>query len=158
MEKSKVANFGLYLLAGSGQADPQDLARLAVRFKIRYFQLRLKEATDQTILSQAARIRKITNNTETRFIINDRVDLALIAGADGVHLGQGDLSLKDADEMIRRYGKLPGVNFFRGLSTHSIAQLKKIHDDPAGLPDYAGFGPIWPTPAKKIADPPAYPG
>ena len=83
-------------------------------------------------------IKKIISDTDVLFLINDRVDLALAADADGVHLGQDDLPVSEAR-------KITPEGFIIGLSTHSPDQGK------AGIAtgtDYLGIGPVFPTPTK----------
>ena len=85
-----------------------------------------------------------TRGTATRLIINDDVDLARELDADGVHLGQDDLSLAAA----RLRWPAPEKNF--GLSTHNSAQAAAAV---ALAPDYIGVGPVFATPTKVIPDP-----
>jgi thiamine-phosphate pyrophosphorylase len=81
--------------------------------------------------------------TKTLFIVNDYVDVAVAALADGVHLGQEDLSLKQARKIL-------GKNRIIGISCHNLAQALKAQKEGA---DYIGIGPIYPTATK-----PGYPG
>jgi thiamine-phosphate pyrophosphorylase len=76
--------------------------------------------------------------------VNDRLDVALAAGADGVHLGQNDLPLVDALR-IR-----PNRQIFIGISTHDLAQAEAAAREGA---DYIGFGPVFATQTKPDADP-----
>ena len=101
-------------------------------------QLREKNECESKILELAKEIKRIINNTEVLFIINDRVDLALGADSDGVHLGQNDLPVNEAK-------KITPDGFIIGLSTHSIEQGQKALLTGA---DYLGVGPVFPTPTK----------
>ena len=119
-------------------------AQAAVRCGLRYVQLRMKNTSRAAILAEARKVRAVTAGTQTLFIMNDDVELAWAADADGVHLGQGDMPLNEA----RKLWTAPGKIF--GLSTHSKAQELAAR---ALRPDYIGVGPIFPTPTKAIADP-----
>jgi thiamine-phosphate pyrophosphorylase len=86
---------------------------------------------------------KIARPFGVRIIVNDRLDIALAAGADGVHLGQDDLSPAKARALV-------GSRFIIGYSTHSITQAL----NPGGLAaDYIAIGPIFATSTKKNPDP-----
>jgi thiamine-phosphate pyrophosphorylase len=104
----------------------------------------MKRRPREDIRSQARRVRAITRGTETRFIVNDDVDLAREVEADGVHLGQGDLPLPEARARWPESGRL------FGLSTHNESQERTSR---ALAPDYIGVGPVFATPTKDIPDP-----
>lgn len=101
-------------------------------------QLREKDMETRPLLRFAEVVRRRTQEFGALFILNDRVDLALAASADGVHLGQDDLPAEEA----RRQG---GRNFLIGLSTHSEEQVLAAAASEA---DYIGVGPIHETPTK----------
>jgi thiamine-phosphate pyrophosphorylase len=135
--------FGLYMVMTDPVVGYEACARAAVNCGLRYVQLRMKNAARADILVEARKIREVTAGTTTQFIINDDVELAWAAEADGVHLGQGDMPLDEA----RRLWNTPGKIF--GLSTHSEEQAAAA----AALnPDYIGVGPVFPTPTKAIPD------
>ncbi|MDE4907320.1 thiamine phosphate synthase [Methanogenium marinum] len=137
-------DFGLYLIITNPSVSYAKIARVAVDNNIRYLQLREKELSDREILLAADEIMAVTDGTDTRFVMNDRADLAFLCGADCLHLGQDDIGLLDAKKICG--GK---VGEF-GLSTHNLAQV----EDAVRLnPDYIGFGPIFKTPTKKKPDP-----
>jgi len=136
--------FGLYLIATDPAAGYEAVARAAVACNVRYLQLRMKDVPRESILQTAHLYRSITRGTATRFIVNDDLDVAIEADADGVHLGQSDLSLNEA----RQRWNSPGKIF--GLSTHSMEQAEKA----VGFqPDYIGIGPVYPTRTKLNAAP-----
>ncbi len=137
-------DFGLYLIITNPYVPYTKIARVAVDNNVRYLQLREKELSDREILLAADEIMAVTDGTETRFVINDRADLAFLCGADCLHLGQDDISLLDAKKICG--GK---VGEF-GLSTHTLAQ---VEDAVRLKPDYIGFGPVFKTPTKKKPDP-----
>ena len=136
--------FGLYLIATRPAAGYEALARAAVACQVRYLQLRMKDAPRETVRETARLYRKLTRGTQTRFIVNDDPDIAMEADADGIHLGQGDLSIAEA----RLRWNSPGKIF--GLSTHSMEQAHRAMEQE---PDYIGIGPVYPTRTKTDADP-----
>ncbi len=137
-----IENYGLCMIITNPKLEYEQVAAVAVRCGVKYLQLREKGADDRAILAAAKRIKSITDGTQTKFVINDRADLALLAGADMLHLGQGDITLADARKIV---GEMP-----IGLSTHSLAQAMEALEQ---KPEYIGFGPIYPTTTKAIADP-----
>ncbi|MFI3262990.1 MAG: thiamine phosphate synthase [Rikenellaceae bacterium] len=136
-------NFGLYVIITKPTLSYKEIAEICVEKGVKMLQLREKHLNDKELLEVAREIVAITKGTETNFIVNDRVDIALLSDADGVHLGQDDLSIEDARKIL-------GNDKIIGLSTHSIAQAKEAL---TFKPDYIGFGPIYATPTKEIADP-----
>ncbi len=136
--------FGLYMVMTNPVVGYEACAQAAVNCGLRYVQLRMKNAFRADILAEARKVRAVTRGTGTLFIMNDDVELAWAAQADGVHLGQGDMPLNEA----RKLWTAPGKIF--GLSTHSEAQAEAAI---ALNPDYIGVGPVFPTPTKAIADP-----
>lgn len=123
-------------------------AEVAVKRGIKMLQLREKNWDDRELVRVAREVRAVTRGTDTRFIINDRPDIALLCGADGVHVGQDDLSVEDIRGVL---GDEPIV----GLSTHSVEQAteaQKLVRDRGGV-DYIGFGPVYATTTKAIPDP-----
>jgi thiamine-phosphate pyrophosphorylase len=137
-------NFGLYMVMTTPVVGYEACAQAAVNCGLRYVQLRMKNVPRAAILAEARKVRAVTAGTQTLFIMNDNVELAWAADADGVHLGQGDMPLDEA----RKLWAAPGKIF--GLSTHSEAQELAAR---ALKPDYIGVGPVFPTPTKAIADP-----
>lgn len=135
--------FGLYLVITNPVTSYEAVAEAAVKAGLRYIQLRMKYAARETLVATGRNLRAITAGTETRFIVNDDPALAVEVGADGVHLGQGDMPLPEAR------ARFPELKLF-GLSTHSYAQMEAAK---AVMPDYAGVGPVYATPTKEIPDP-----
>lgn len=137
-------DFGLYLIITKPSFSYKKIAETAVKHNVKYLQLREKELSDREILQAADEIMSVTDGTETRFVLNDRADLAYICGADGLHLGQEDISMPDAKKICgEKVGKF-------GLSTHNLEQVKEAVKL---KPDYIGFGPIFKTPTKIKPDP-----
>ncbi len=136
--------FGLYLVLTEPVAGYAACAEAAVACGVRYLQLRMKGTPREYVRATGRQLRAITRGSATRFIVNDDVDLAMELDADGVHLGQHDLSLVEA----RRRWSQPGRLF--GLSTHDVQQARAAE---ALAPDYIGVGPVFVTPTKAIPDP-----
>jgi thiamine-phosphate pyrophosphorylase len=136
--------FGLYLVLTDPVTGYEACAEAAVETGVRYVQLRMKKRPVREVLETARRLRRITAGSGTRFIVNDDVEIAAEAGADGVHLGQDDMSITEA----RRRWPRPGKIF--GLSTHNLEQEQLAR---ALAPDYIGVGPVFPTPTKEKTDP-----
>ena len=106
-------------------------------------QLREKDLGPGEWLEDAREAAAIARSSGVKLVINDRVDLALVLDADGVHLGQTDLRPEDARRLL-------GDDKLIGLSTHSIEQVKEARRLPV---DYLGFGPIYSTATKSDHDP-----
>lgn len=137
--------YGLYLILTDPVVGYEPCAQAAVDAGVRFLQLRMKGAVDEEVIAMGKRLREITRGTDTRLIINDRVDIARTVDADGVHLGQDDMTLEEA----RAAWGVPGKLF--GLSTHSYAQMEAAQ---ASRPDYIGIGPVFLTETKLDADAP----
>ena len=134
----------LYLIATNPVSGYEAIARAAVECGLRYLQLRMKNAPRQAILETAHLYRKITQGTQTRFIVNDDLDIAMEVDADGIHLGQTDRSVAEARAIWNQPEKI------FGLSTHSLEQALRAAK---AEPDYIGIGPVHPTATKPDADP-----
>jgi thiamine-phosphate pyrophosphorylase len=118
-----------------------DIARLdalepALRGGVDVFQLRDKDAGDDELLRAAAAARRLCDEHGALFVLNDRPDLAVASGADGVHIGQDDMTIADARAVV-------GPDMLVGRSTHSREQI-----DAAAGADYIGVGPVHATPTK----------
>ena len=103
-------------------------------------QLRDKQLADRTLLARAQVLRQLTRGTATRFVMNDRADLAALAAADGVHLGQDELTVAEARRIV-------GPRMLIGVSTHSLEQARAAVLDGA---DYIGVGPTFPSHTKRF--------
>src|SRR3954470_12000903 len=125
--------------------DDPGLARALVG-EARVLQVRLKPAgggVDAGELLRIARMaRRICDDAGAALIVNDRVDVALAADADGVHLGQTDLAIEEARRIAG--------DLWIGVSTHNLAQVQAACQ--AGA-DYLGFGPVFATTTKANPDP-----
>ena len=105
-------------------------------------QLREKGLPDRELLMRAREVRIITAQAKALFIMNDRPDLARLAGADAVHLGQDDVTVRDARRVV-------GPTTLIGQSTHDPSQLDKAVLDGAG---YLGVGPVFTSQTKAFDD------
>jgi thiamine-phosphate pyrophosphorylase len=135
-----VSHFGAYVITSG---DHVKIAREACEGGAKVVQYRDKTSTKQEMLKIADEIRKITKEYNSLFIVNDFIDIALMSGADGVHLGQDDVPLF-------RARKITPDDFIIGISTHSLEQA--IDEEKAGA-DYIGIGPVFGTPTKEEYNP-----
>jgi thiamine-phosphate pyrophosphorylase len=103
-------------------------------------QLRDKRLADRDLLGRARRLRELTRGTRTLFIMNDRPDLAALSHADGVHVGQEELTIADARAIV-------GPRVLIGVSTHALEQARAAMREGA---DYIGVGPTFPSETKQF--------
>ena len=138
----RLAAAKMYVLLG-GRGSLDELARLAVTIVdagVHVLQFRDKSLSDRRLLACAQRLREITASTPTLLVINDRPDLAALVGADGVHVGQDELSVKDVRRIV-------GPRMLVGVSTHAIAQARQAVVDGAS---YIGVGPTFSSNTKAF--------
>ena len=142
--RQRLAHARLYLLVtGSSCATSLDfLVAEAAAGGVDLFQLREKTLDDRELLARARRMRKLTQRAGALFVVNDRPDIARLAEADGVHLGQEDMAVADARRIV-------GPRVLIGVSTHSLDQLRRAVLDGA---DYVGIGPVYPSATKIFED------
>jgi thiamine-phosphate pyrophosphorylase len=120
--------------------DLEQLLAAAVAGGVDMVQLRDKSASDEELLAAAKVFRRVCDDGGALFWLNDRADLALRCGADGVHVGQGDMQPAE----VRR---IAGRDRLVGLSTHSPAQLDAALASSDA--DELSVGPVWETPTKE---------
>jgi thiamine-phosphate pyrophosphorylase len=125
----------------AGGQDPAALARMLLEAGARIMQLRLKEAGSRDFLATAREIAGLCRSHGAMLIVNDRADIARLADAAGVHVGQDDLPLADARAIM-------GTGSIVGVSTHSVEQARAAA---AGGADYIGFGAIYTGGLKNVA-------
>jgi len=126
-----------------GRDSPQQFGRLAetlVAAGVDMLQLRDKRLDDRQLLARARQLREITRGSDALLVVNDRPDLALLARADGVHVGQDDLPVKAARAVV-------GPRLLIGVSTHSLPQARQAVMDGA---NYIGVGPTFPSGTKTF--------
>jgi thiamine-phosphate pyrophosphorylase len=121
---------------------PEEITLAVLRAGVRWIQYREKEKSRKHIYEEARRLRQLTSGYGASFIVNDHADIALAVDADGVHLGQDDLPLREARKIL-------GEKII-GISTHSAAEAL---DAAAGGADYIGFGPLFRTKTKEAGEP-----
>jgi thiamine-phosphate pyrophosphorylase len=142
-------DFSLYLVSDRGLSLGRttiDIVRSAISGGVTCVQLREKQCATREFIVEARAIRELLDGLETRIplIINDRIDVALAIGADGVHLGQTDMHLSDAR-------RLAGSSLLIGISAESEADAIRAEAEGA---DYIGISPIFATPTKNDTAPP----
>lgn len=140
----RLADAQLYVLIDGGRSESQlrGLVKSLVAAAVGVIQLRDKHLPDRELLARARVVRDATADTDTLFIMNDRTDLALLSGADGVHVGQDELTVKDARRIL-------GTRGLVGVSTHSLEQAHAAVLDGA---DYLGVGPTFPSGTKQFSE------
>jgi thiamine-phosphate pyrophosphorylase len=142
--KEKVfENFCLYAVTDLKTEDPGVLKKIEAAYcgGVDIVQLRSKVLPDAALIRLGLRIKKIALKSRKLFFMNDRIDLALAIGADGVHLGQDDMSVQTARKLARPMGR----KIWFGKSTHSLKQALAAVREGA---DYVGIGPVFATPTK----------
>ncbi|MFZ0247439.1 thiamine phosphate synthase [Candidatus Binatus sp.] len=125
----------------AGGHEPVSLAETILAAGVRIMQLRLKDAPGRDFLAAARAIAGLCRRRGAILIVNDRVDIAMLADAHGAHLGQQDLPL----EAARR---IAGPDKIIGISTHTVEQARAAEN---GGADYVGFGPMYSGGLKNIA-------
>ena len=120
--------------------EPVALAETMLDAGARILQLRLKDLPARDLLAAARAIATLARARGAIFIVNDRVDIAMLANAHGAHLGQDDLPLDAAR-------RIAGTGMIIGISTHSVEQARAAEE---GGADYIGFGPMYPGGVKSI--------
>ena len=121
-----------------------DLTRMVVAGGATLIQLRDKHGATRQMIAEAREIKAALAGTGVPLVVNDRVDVALIAGADGVHVGQDDMRVEDARRLL-------GPEAIIGLSVNTVALANAA---PVALLDYVGVGGVYATTSKDNPDPP----
>jgi thiamine-phosphate pyrophosphorylase len=119
-----------------------DMVSAVLGAGIRFIQYREKGRTRREIYEEASGLRELTHRYDALLFVNDYADIALAVDADGVHLGQDDLPLREAR-------KIMGKKII-GISTHDLEQAKRAEREGA---DYIGFGPVFHTSTKDAGSP-----
>ena len=139
---------GLYILTGADRArgrSHREIVAAALAGGADLIQLRDKHADARRYFEIARELQPLCAARGVPFIVNDRLDVALAAGADGAHLGQDDLPVEAARALARAAGR---AEFAIGLSTHAPEQAQAGMTSGA---DYLGVGPIYPTRTKDYS-------
>lgn len=141
--QSPIEDKKLYLVTNSDKFTSEDefldAIASALQGGVDILQLREKNMPAKKILELGKKVKLLCSEYGAMFIVNDRIDIAAILDADGVHLGQDDLDVQSAREIL-------GKNKIVGVSTHAPEQALKAVEDGA---DYIGVGPVFATPTKQ---------
>src|SRR5450759_3220279 len=132
---------GLYLVTDRrlcGGKPLEEVIIKAVKGGVAYVQLREKDVSTRSFVQEAKRIKKLLSSYKIPLIINDRVDVALACGAEGVHIGQEDMPFAIAR-------KLMGPKAIIGLSVEDWGDVEESQKIDV---DYIGVSPVFPTPTK----------
>jgi thiamine-phosphate pyrophosphorylase len=135
-----IVDAGLLQARGIGVAE---FARVLLDAGVTLLQYRDKASDPQGVLRGAASIRELVEEGQCRLILNDRADLAVLAGWGGVHVGQEDMSPEDARQVV-------GAGRWIGVSTHTEEQVR---DADSSCADYVAVGPVFATGTKLDAAP-----
>lgn len=136
---------GVYAITDSETSLGKNLIEYSTELLLggaKILQYREKNKRKGEILKEALKLKELTTKFNALFIINDYIDIALLVDADGVHLGQKDLPLKEARKLL-------GENKIIGISANTFEEAKEAELNGA---DYIGVGPIFSTQTKKDAD------
>ena len=120
-----------------------ELAGLAIKGGADTIQLRQKSGSTREMIQVATQMKQLCADNGVTFIVNDRLDVAIAAEADGVHLGQDDFPIPIARELL-------GEERVIGGSASTMEEARKCLSEGA---DYVGFGPVYPTTSKDDANP-----
>ncbi len=134
----------LYLVTDSDILKDRDFYKCiedAIKGGVTMLQLREKNASGSEFLEKAIKLRALTRKYNVSFIINDRVDIAMLCDADGVHVGQSDIDAKLVRSLI-------GKNKIVGVSARDLKEAQKAKNDGA---DYIGVGAMYTTLTKLDA-------
>ncbi len=142
--REKLAGRNIYVLATRDQCrlEMEIAIRIAMNAGANVIQLREKHLADRELMELGQKMREWTREFDALFIMNDRPDLAVLLDADGVHIGQEELT-------VRQVRRIVGPNRLIGVSTHTIAQARQAVE--AGA-DYLGVGPVFPSQTKDFAE------
>lgn len=132
----------IYVLIDCRETEAEFIALISILRDagVDVLQLREKNRPDRTILSRARILREMTAEKPILFIMNDRADLALLTNADGIHIGQDELNVRELRSIL-------GPEMIIGVSTHDISQVRQAILDGA---NYIGLGPVFPSKTKSF--------
>lgn len=134
----------LYLVTDSDLLKGRDFYKCieeAIKAGVTMVQLREKNADGKEFLEKAIKLRELTKKYDASFIINDRIDIALLVDADGVHVGQSDIDATSVRKLI-------GEDKIIGVSARTVKEAKQAKKDGA---DYLGIGAMFSTSTKLDA-------
>ena len=134
----------LYLVTDSEILKDRDFYKCiedAIKSGVTMVQLREKNTDGKEILEKAIKLRELTNKYNVTFVINDRIDIAMLVDADGVHIGQSDIDAVSARKLL-------GDNKIIGVSARNLQEAKIAKENGA---DYLGIGAMFSTSTKSDA-------
>jgi thiamine-phosphate pyrophosphorylase len=140
-------DLSLYLVTDTtlcGEFGVPATVRAAVQAGVTVVQLRDPHASDDDIVSLGRAVVAALEGTGVPLLVNDRVHLVEAIGAQGAHIGQGDLSVGKARALL-------GPDLFLGLSVQTLEHLAALTGDHSSRVDYLGVGPVWPQQTKPDA-------
>lgn len=140
--RQQLAKSQVYVLVDGrpNEREFDTLVEQLVAANVHVIQLREKHLSDRETLRRARRLVQLTRGSETLAIMNDRPDIAVLSGADGVHVGQDELPPTEVRQIV-------GNGQLIGLSTHSIEQVRAASK---AAVDYIGVGPTFPSATKHF--------
>ncbi len=139
-------DFNLYLITDrklAGENSLVEILKLAIDGGVRAIQLREKDMGGRELFFLAKELREITEKKGVKLFINDRIDIALLVKADGIHLGQNGIPVDAARRIV-------GDRMLIGVSTHNLEEAKEAEEKGA---DFITFGPVFQTGGKKPVEP-----
>ena len=142
--RRKLADRNLYVLVTRDQCrlGRELTIQMALAAGADIIQIREKHLSDREVVEYGKQVREWTWEANALLIMNDRPDLAVLIDADGVHVGQEELSVREARRIL-------GPDRIIGVSTHNLEQAKQAMDDGA---DYLGVGPVFPSRTKTFSE------
>ncbi|GAA4963832.1 thiamine phosphate synthase [Kineococcus glutinatus] len=147
MRGPRPADLTLYLVTDThlaGARGVPDVVRAAVAGGVSAVQVRDKDASRRELLALVRAVQDAVAGTGVPVLVDDAVDVALLAGADGVHLGQDDLPVQEVRALL-------GPDKLLGLSVSTPGQARAACALPPGTVDHLGAGPVWSTATKPDA-------
>ena len=145
--QAKPLDLSLYLVTDTalcGQLGVAATVSAAVGAGVTVVQLRDEQATDDDLVRLGRQIRAVLEGTGVPLIVNDRVHLVDAIGAQGAHVGQGDLGIGPARALL-------GPAAYLGLSAQTLEHVEAAREQAGGTVDYLGIGPVWGTTTKLDA-------
>ena len=144
MKENLREDLKMYLISDSDILKGRDFYKCiedGLKAGVTMLQLREKNADGGEFLEKALKLRELTKKYNVKFIIDDRIDIALLCDADGVHVGQSDIDAKSARKLI-------GEDKILGVSARTLQEAKRAKEDGA---DYIGIGAMFSTSTKLDA-------
>ena len=142
MDAKLLDKLRVYLVTDRGQTAGRpllDVVDAALRGGVRAVQLRERDLAARELLALAVALRDLTSRHDALLLVNDRIDVALACGADGVHLPGHSFRVGEARMLL-------GASKVIGVSTHTVEEVRAAENDGA---DFVVFGPVFDTPSKR---------